>query len=70
MFSNKFIVIHFESMVVGNTKAVGNWFMKVRRELVYEGEKNRMTPLSLMKKRWSHPFVIAKYTLDQILSLY
>ena len=28
MFSNKFIVIHFESMVAGNTKAVGNWFMK------------------------------------------
>ncbi len=28
MFSNKFIVIHFESMVAGNTKAVGNGFMK------------------------------------------
>jgi hypothetical protein len=28
MFSNKFIVIHFGSMVVGYTKAVGNWFIK------------------------------------------
>ncbi len=28
MFSNNFIVIHCESMVAGNTKAVGNWFMK------------------------------------------
>ena len=28
MFSNNFIVIHFGSMVVGYTKAVGNWFMK------------------------------------------
>ena len=27
MFSNKFIVIHFESMVVENAKAVGNRFM-------------------------------------------
>jgi hypothetical protein len=28
MSSNNFILIHFKSMVVGNTKAVGNWFMK------------------------------------------
>jgi hypothetical protein len=28
MFFSKSIVIHFDSMVAENTKAVGNWFMK------------------------------------------